>query len=110
MSTTTTQTATPREVTVDTETVDIMAILEAEAATGQRAQRARLSWTQETDGEWIANYGGYFGGSVDKLGGRYVASDTFGMVVGDFASLEDAQANLADRLHVMLPTVIRPVD
>ena len=26
------------------------------------------------------------------------------------ASLEDAQANLADRLHVMLPPAIRPVD
>ena len=51
-----------------------------------------------------------YGRFVQTLGGRYVASDTFGMVVGDFASLEDAQANLADRLHVMLPTVIRPVD
>ncbi|MGU3410341.1 hypothetical protein ACLBWP_09555 [Microbacterium sp. M1A1_1b] len=106
MSTTTTQ----RELTLDTETVDTIAVLDAVAATSTRAARAKLTWTQESDGEWIANYGGYFGGSVDKLGGRYVASDTFGMVVGDFASLEDAQTNLAERLHVMLPPVIRSVD
>lgn len=109
MSTTTMQTASPREVTVDTETVDMMAILEAEAAQS-RAARAKLTWTQEDDGEWIANYGGYFGGSIDKRDGRYVASDTFGMVAGDFDSLEAAQAGLATRLHVMLPPVIRSVD
>ncbi|MCJ1714142.1 hypothetical protein [Curtobacterium sp. VKM Ac-2922] len=106
MSTTTTQ----RELTLDTETVDTIAVLDAVATTSTRAARAKLTWTQESDGEWIANYGGYFGGSVDKLGGRYVASDTFGMVVGDFGSLEDAQTNLAERLHVMLPPVIRSVD
>ncbi len=72
-----------------------------------RAARAKTTWTQEDDGEWIANYGGYFGGTVDKRDGRYVASDTFGLVVGDFATLEDAQAKLADQLHVMLPAVIR---
>lgn len=98
------------EVTLDTETVDIIAVLEAEAEHAGRAARAKTTWTQEDDGEWIANYGGYFGGTVDKRDGRYVASDTFGLVVGDFATLEDAQAKLADQLHVMLPAVIRPID
>ncbi|WP_144710153.1 hypothetical protein [Curtobacterium pusillum] len=97
------------EVTLDTETVDTIAILEALADTNTRPARAKLTWTQEEDGEWIANYGGYFGGSIDKRAGRYVASDTFGLVVGDFDSLELAQAQLADQLHVMLPSVIRPV-
>jgi hypothetical protein len=109
MSITSTDTATQREVTVDTDTVDVMAVLEAEAAAGTRAARAKLAWTQEDDGEWIANYGGYFGGTVEKRDARYVASDTFGLVVGDFGSLEDAQNGLAARLHVMLPSVIRPV-
>ena len=97
------------EVTLDTETVDTIAILEAQAEPHTRPTRAKLTWTQEEDGEWVANYGGYFGGSIDKRDGRYVASDTFGLVVGDFESLELAQAQLADQLHTMLPSVIRPV-
>jgi hypothetical protein len=108
MSTTVTNDTTA-EVTLDTETVDAIAILEALAETNTRPERAKLTWTQEDDGEWVANYGGYFGGSIDKRDGRYVASDTFGLVVGEFDSLELAEAQLADRLHVMLPSVIRPV-
>ncbi len=107
---TTVSTDTRAEVTLDTETVDTIAILEAQAEPHARPARAKLTWTQEDDGEWVANYGGYFGGSVDKRDDRYVASDTFGLVVGDFASLEQAQAKLANQLHVMLPSVIRPVD
>ncbi|PZF57764.1 hypothetical protein DEJ23_06380 [Curtobacterium sp. MCSS17_008] len=106
---TTVNTDTRAEVTLDTDTVDVIAVLEAEAEHSGRAARAKTTWTQEDDGEWVANYGGYFGGSVDKRDGRYVASDTFGLVVGDFATLEEAQAKLADQLHVMLPSVIRPV-
>ncbi|PYY39152.1 MULTISPECIES: hypothetical protein [unclassified Curtobacterium] len=109
MNTTINRTAAGTDVTLDTDTVDIVAVLEAQAATSARAARAKLTWTLEGDDEWIANYGGYFGGSVDKRDGRYVASDTFGLVVGDFASLEDAQTALAGHLHVMLPSVIRPV-
>jgi len=107
---TTVSTDTRAEVTLDTDTVDTIAILEAQAEPHTRPTRAKLSWTQEEDSEWIANYGGYFGGSIDKRDGRYVASDTFGLVVGDFESLELAQAQLADQLHTMLPSVIRPVD
>jgi hypothetical protein len=110
MSMTASSTKTHRELTLDTDTVDTIAVLEAESVSSARPTRAKLAWTQEDDGEWIANYGGYFGGSVDKRDGRYVASDTFGLVVGEYVSLEDAQANLADQLHVMLPPVIRPVD
>ncbi|MBF4606071.1 hypothetical protein [Curtobacterium sp. VKM Ac-1393] len=102
--------ATQAEVTLDTDTVDTIAILEADAATASRPTRAKVTWVQEDQGEWIAGYGGYFGGSVDKRDGRYVASDTFGLVVGDFASLEEAQTKLEDQLHVMLPSVIRPVE
>ena len=105
----TVSTDTRAEVTLDTDTVDTIAILEADAAVHGRASRANLTWTQEDEDEWVANYGGYFGGSVDKRDGRYVASDTFGLVVGDFGSLEEAQGRLADQLHVMLPAVIRPV-
>lgn len=98
------------EVTLDTDTVDTIAILEAQAETHARPERAKLTWTQEDQGEWVANYGGHFGGSIDKRDGRYVASDTFGLVVGDYGSLEQAQAKLADQLHVMLPSVIHPVE
>ena len=98
------------EVTLDTDTVDTIAILEAEVECHGRPARAKTTWTQEDQGEWVANYGGYYGGSVDKRDGRYVASDTFGLVVGDFATLEEAQTKLSDQLHVMLPSVIRPLD
>lgn len=104
----TTATTDTREVTLDTETVDVIAILESQAEHAGRAARAKTTWTLEGDDEWVANYGGYFGGSVDKRDSRYVASDTFGLVVGEFASLEDAQTALAGHLHVMLPSVIRP--
>ncbi|OIH95725.1 MULTISPECIES: hypothetical protein [unclassified Curtobacterium] len=106
---TTVTTKTQAEVTLDTDTVDTIAILEADAALSSRPTRAKVTWVQEDQGEWVANYGGYFGGRVDKRDGRYVASDTFGLVVGDFASLEEAQAKLDDQLHVMLPSVIRPI-
>ncbi|MBT2502725.1 hypothetical protein [Curtobacterium sp. ISL-83] len=101
---------TPLEVTLDNETVDTIAILDAVVELPSRASRARLTWTQDEPGEWIANYGAHFGGTVEKHDDRYVASDTFGLVVGEFDSLEDAQANLSDRLHTMLPPVIRPVE
>jgi hypothetical protein len=102
--------ATQAEVTLDTDTVDTIAILEADAALSSRPKRAKVTWVQEDQGEWIAGYGGYFGGSVDKRDDRYVASDTFGLVVGEFSSLEEAQTKLEDQLHVMLPPVIRPVE
>jgi hypothetical protein len=108
MSTTINRTATGTDVTLDTDTVDIVAVLEAQTLAAPAA-RAKLTWTLEGDDEWIANYGGHFGGTVDKREGRYVASDTFGLVVGDFGSLEEAQTGLAGHLHVMLPSVIRPV-
>jgi hypothetical protein len=69
-----------------------------------------MSWTEADAGLWVANYGGYYGGTVDRQGRHYFVSDTFGQYVGDFGSLEEGQAQLANRLHAMLPTVIRPVD
>ncbi len=70
---TTVQTDSRAEVTLDTDTVDTIAILEADAAVHGRPARAKLTWSHEDEGEWVANYGGYFGGSVDKRDGRYVA-------------------------------------
>ena len=105
-------TATHTEVTLDTDTVDTIAILEAEAAANigaTRAARAQVVWTEADKGLWVASYGGYYGGTVDKQGSHYFASDTFGQYIGDFATLEDAESHLAEHLHVMLPGIIRPV-
>jgi len=107
-------TITHTEVTLDTDTVDTIAILEAEAAASAsagaaRAARAQILWTESDKGLWVASYGGYYGGTVDKQGTHYFASDTFGQYIGDFATLEDAQSHLGEHLHVMLPGVIRPV-
>jgi hypothetical protein len=96
------------EVTLDTDTVDTIAVLEAQIA--HVTTRATISWTQTEPGSWVADYAGYYGGTVDERDSHYFVSDTFGQYVGDFRSLEDAQSRLADRLHVVLPAVIRPVD
>jgi hypothetical protein len=97
------------EVTLDTATVDTIAIIgaEAEAAIAHESTRATITWTEADAGLWVANYGGYYGGTVDRQGSHYFVSDTFGQYIGDFATLEAGQAKLAERLHVMLPGVIR---
>lgn len=95
------------EVTLDTETIEVIAAIEAEVVTAAEPQRARILWTRPDTGLWAANYGGYYGGTVDKQGTHYFVSDTFGQYVGDFKSLEEAQAKLAERLHTVLPDVIR---
>jgi hypothetical protein len=99
------------EVTLDTETVDTIAIIEAEAeaAMAREVARATITWSEPDKGLWVANYGGYYGGTVDKQGTHYFVSDTFGQYIGDFATLEAAQEQLGERLHVMLPGVIRTV-
>lgn len=99
------------ELTLDTETVDTIAILEAEAAAAEATTgaRAEIVWTEADAGLWVASYGGYYGGTVDKQNGHFFASDTFGQYVGDFRTLEEAQRRLGDHLHVMLPGIIRPV-
>ena len=95
------------EVTLDTETIEVIAAIEAEVVTAAEPQRARILWTRPDTGLWAANYGGYYGGTVDKQGTHYFVSDTFGQYVGDFRSLAEAQAKLAERLHTVLPDVIR---
>ena len=55
------------EVTLDTDTVDTIAVLEAQVA--HTPSRASLSWAEVEPGLWSANYGGYFGGTVDKRDG-----------------------------------------
>jgi hypothetical protein len=95
------------EVTLDTETIEVIAAIEAEVIAPARPARATILWTRPDTGLWAANYGGYYGGTVDKQGSHYFVSDTFGQYVGDFRSLEEAQAKLAERLHLVLPDVIR---
>lgn len=98
------------EVTLDTATIEAIAEIEATVVAPGRPTRAALVWSEADTGLWAASYGGYYGGTVDKQGAHYFVSDTFGQYVGDFRSLEAAQARLAERLHELLPDVIRQVD
>jgi hypothetical protein len=102
-------TATHTDVTLDTGTVDTIAALEAQALADVQSSRAQITWTEADLGLWVASYGGYYGGTVDKQGTHYFAADTFGQYIGDYASLEDAQSKLSEHLHLMLPGIIRPV-
>ncbi|SDQ27882.1 hypothetical protein SAMN02800687_1189 [Curtobacterium sp. UNCCL20] len=97
------------EVTLDTATIEAIAEIEAEVIAPTQPARARITWSQPDTGLWAANYGGYYGGTVDRQGTHYFVSDTFGQYVGDFRSLEEAQRRLAERLHVVLPDVMRTV-
>jgi len=97
------------EVTLDTATIEVIAEIEAEVVAPTQPARARITWSQPDTGLWAANYGGYYGGTVDRQGTHYFVSDTFGQYVGDFRSLEEAQRRLAERLHVVLPDVMRTV-
>jgi hypothetical protein len=97
--------ATADEVTVDTATIAVITEIEAEVVAPE--QHARITWSRPDTGLWAANYGGYYGGTVDRQGTHFFVSDTFGQYVGDFRSLEEAQQRLAERLHVLLPDVRR---
>jgi hypothetical protein len=97
--------ATADEVTVDTATIAVITEIEAEVVAP--AQHARITWSRPDTGLWAANYGGYYGGTVDRQGTHFFVSDTFGQYVGDFRSLEEAQQRLAERLRVLLPDVRR---
>ncbi|ROP65060.1 hypothetical protein [Curtobacterium sp. ZW137] len=97
----------PAEVTLDTETIRVITAIEAEVVAPE--QRAHLTWTRPDAGLWAANYAGYYGGTVDRQGTHFFVSDTFGQYVGDFRSLDEAQAALAERLRRILPGVVRPV-
>ncbi len=98
------------EVTVDTATMvaitgmDDHAEIVVDTAVDEPVH-PRILWTRPDTGLWAANYGGYYGGTVDRQGAHYFVSDTFGQYVGDFRSLEEAQQRLAERLHVLLPDV-----
>ncbi|MBT2502726.1 hypothetical protein [Curtobacterium sp. ISL-83] len=98
------------EVTLDTATIEVIAEIEADVIATGRPTRAHVTWTKADTGLWAANYGGYYGGVVDKQGDHYFVSDTFGQYVGDFRTLEEAQDRLATRLHQLLPDVISTLD
>ncbi|MFJ4221380.1 hypothetical protein [Curtobacterium luteum] len=95
------------EVTLDTETIDVIAEIEAQVIATEPV-RVTVSWNVADEGLWVADYAGYYGGTVDRQGAHFFVADTFGAYVGDFRSLEVAQAKLAERLHVLLPSVLRP--
>lgn len=95
------------EVTLDTATIEAITEIEAEVVAPAQPVRARITWSRPDTGLWAANYAGYYGGTVDRQGDHYFVSDTFGQYVGDFRSLEEAQERLAERLHVVLPGVMR---
>ncbi|WP_439693700.1 hypothetical protein ACRQ4B_05585 [Curtobacterium sp. SP.BCo] len=104
------------ELTVDTATIAAITEIEAsvvvddEVVAVDEPSHARITWARPDTGLWAANYGGYYGGTVDRQGTHYFVSDTFGQYVGDFRSLEEAQQRLAERLHVLLPDVRRVDD
>lgn len=95
------------EVTLDTATIAAITEIEAEVVAPEQSARARITWSHPDTGLWAANYAGYYGGTVDRQGTHYFVSDTFGQYVGDFRSLEEAQERLAERLHIVLPDVVR---
>lgn len=95
------------EVTLDTATIEAITEIEAEVVAAVQPARARITWSRPDTGLWAANYAGYYGGTVDRQGSHFFVSDTFGQYVGDFRSLEEAQERLAERLHIVLPDVMR---
>lgn len=95
------------EVTLDTATIAAITEIEAEVVAPEQSARTRITWSRPDTGLWAANYAGYYGGTVDRQGTHYFVSDTFGQYVGDFRSLEEAQERLAERLHIVLPDVVR---
>ena len=103
------------ELTVDTATIAAITEIEASVVANDEViafdepTHARITWSRPDAGLWAANYGGYYGGVVDRQGSHYFVSDTFGQYVGDFRSLEEAQQRLAERLRVLLPDVRRAV-
>ncbi|WFR68134.1 hypothetical protein P9139_07425 [Curtobacterium flaccumfaciens] len=97
------------DVTLDTATIEAITEIEAEVIAPDRSATVRITWSRPDTGLWAANYGGYYGGTVDRRGTHYFVSDTFGQYVGDFRSLEEAQQRLAERLEIVLPDVVRSV-
>ena len=95
------------EVTLDTQTIEVIAEIEAQVVAPSAPSVVHVTWAQPDTGLWVANYGGYYGGTVDRQGTHFFVSDTFGQYVGDYRSLEQAKAKLTERLHVVLPDVIR---
>ncbi|MCA5924707.1 MULTISPECIES: hypothetical protein [Curtobacterium] len=96
------------EVTLDTQTIEVIAEIEAQVVAPEQPTRVETTWAEADSGLWVANHGGYYGGTVDRQGDHFFVADTFGEYVGDFRSLDEAKARLTDRLHVLLPDVIRP--
>ncbi len=106
------------EVTLDTETIEVISEIEAQVGAQAEAYaeaqvlaaeepRVPMTWARPDSGLWVANYGGYYGGTVDRQGTHFFVADTFGQYVGDFRTLDEAKARLLERLQVVLPDVRR---
>jgi hypothetical protein len=52
---------------------------------------ATMTWVEADAGLWVGNVSGTFGGSIDRIGAVYRATDTFGGMRGEFQRLADAQ-------------------
>ena len=52
------------------------------------------SWKSPASGLWVASDSGSYLGMVERIEGRYVASDSTGRDVGSFVELGDAQQAL----------------
>ncbi|WP_175472165.1 MULTISPECIES: hypothetical protein [unclassified Curtobacterium] len=94
------------EVTLDTETIEVITEIEAQVVATEEP-RVPMTWARPDSGLWVANYGGYYGGTVDRQGTHFFVADTFGQYVGDFRTLDEAKARLLERLQVVLPDVRR---
>uniref|UniRef100_A0A942SYU8 Uncharacterized protein n=1 Tax=Neobacillus citreus TaxID=2833578 RepID=A0A942SYU8_9BACI len=92
------------EVTLDTATITAITEIEAQVVETEEGF-ARVTWSQPDTGLWVANYGGYYGGTVDRQGTHFFVSDTFGQYVGDFRALDEAKGRLVERLRRVLPGV-----
>jgi len=71
------------EVTLDTQTIEVIAEIEAQVVAPVQAAPVHITWAQADTGLWVANYGGYYGGTVDRQGTHFFVADTFGRIVAD---------------------------
>ena len=68
-----------------------------------------MTWVEADAGFWVGNIDGAFGGSVDRVGRTYRATDARGGHRGDFPRLRDAQRCLESFMaHPALARLRRP--
>lgn len=58
----------------------------------------RLAWVEVDRGVWVANQGGAFAGMIDRQGGSHFVRNAFSEYLGDFGTLDAAQAALSNHV------------